>query len=106
MKRRHVTEDGRTLGNHHENPLLNSIIYDVEFQDGRVREYGANIIAEAMYSTIDPNGHRSCKLDCIFNHQSDKRAATDNYVTAKSGQRRLRKTTVGWKLLVCWTDET
>jgi len=29
-----------------DNPLLNTLIYDVEFPDGNIKKYAANIIAE------------------------------------------------------------
>ena len=35
------------------NPFLNSIMYEVEFKDGHVQEYRANIIAENMLSRVD-----------------------------------------------------
>jgi hypothetical protein len=31
---------------------------------------------------------------------------TDKYLTTTSGQQRMRKTTVGWKLLVKWADSS
>ena len=40
--------DGRTAGIYHENPRLNSIIYDVEFPDSQIKEYSANMIAKNM----------------------------------------------------------
>ena len=30
----------------------------------------------------------------------------DKYIITKHGTKRLRKTTVGWKLLVCWKDNS
>ena len=41
---------------YNENPLLNSIIYDVEFPDGQIKEYAANVIAQNMYSQVDSEG--------------------------------------------------
>ena len=46
-------DNGNVIGSYNENPLLNSIIYDVEFPDGEIREYAANMIAQNMYSQID-----------------------------------------------------
>ena len=42
--------DGEVIGTYDENPFLNTIIYDVEFPDGEIKEYAANVIAENMYS--------------------------------------------------------
>ena len=48
------------------NPFLNTTIYDVEFPDGEIREYCANVIAENMYSQVDAEGYRYQLLDTIF----------------------------------------
>ena len=57
VKGRHVGPNGEVTGQFHKNPLLNSIVYDVEFPDGAIQEYSANIIAQNMYSTLDEDGH-------------------------------------------------
>ena len=108
VKRRHKSDDGQVTGQFHQNPMLNSIIYDVEFPNGTVREYGANIIAENMYSTLDEHGHQQQIMDGILDHSKDDTAVCmeDKYLITKSGQRRLRKSTRGWKLLVRWKDES
>ena len=43
-------EHGKIVGTYDTNPLLNTLVYDVEFPDGDVREFSANIICENMYS--------------------------------------------------------
>ena len=49
--------NGEVVGTYNENPFLNTIIYDVEFPDGEIKEYGANVITENMYSQVDSDGH-------------------------------------------------
>ena len=97
---------GNPIGSYNQNPLLNTIIYDVEFPDGEIREYSANIIAQNMYAQVDSNGHTQLLLDSILDYHMDDDAVpmSQKYVTTKSGQKRLRKTTQGWKLLVLWKD--
>eukprot|EP00957_Ditylum_brightwellii_P119803 9140705-Ditylum_brightwellii.AAC.1 len=41
-KRRALGPHGRTAGSYHDNPMLNSLVYKVEFPDGEVKEYAAN----------------------------------------------------------------
>jgi hypothetical protein len=53
---RSVGPDGQTTGTYHKNPILNLIVYDVEFPDGEVKEYAANIIAENLLSQVDSEG--------------------------------------------------
>ena len=42
--------DGNIVGTYDDNPILNTIVYDVEFPDGAVKQYAANVIAENMYT--------------------------------------------------------
>lgn len=53
IKMRHVDPDGQVTGEFNNNPLLNSIIYDVEFTDGSLKEYSANVLVENIYSSVD-----------------------------------------------------
>ena len=71
------------------NPLLNSIVYDIEFLDGAIKQYSANIIAQNMFSQVDEHGHSRTLLYCIVDHKSDRRAVRkeDKYVFTKSGQK-------------------
>ena len=96
-------ENGQIIGTYHENPMLNTVVYDVEFPDGEIKEYGANIIAENMYAQVDSDGHRHQLVDGIIDFKKDPDKAVsmaDKYIVTKSGQRRMRKSTTGWKLLV------
>jgi hypothetical protein len=81
-------------------------VYDVEFPDGEVHEYSANVIAENIYAQSDIDGHTYNILDGIVDYERDPSAVakSDKYITAKSGQRHLRKSTKGWKLLIAWKD--
>ena len=101
-----VGSDGKVIGEYNDNPVLNTLIYECEFPDGTVKEYAANQIAESIFDQADPDGHRSRMLKAIVGHKSSGLAVkkVDKYITTKSGQQRLRKTTVGWKLLVEWND--
>ena len=101
--------DGNVAGKYDDNPYLNSIIYEVELADGRIKEYGANIIAENMLTQVDSNGFSLSLMEGIIDYKHDDSIAiskTDKYITTSRGQRRLRKTTVGWKLLVKWRDQS
>ena len=47
---RTISPQGKISGSCHENPILKSIIYDVEFPDPETKEYAANILAENLLS--------------------------------------------------------
>ena len=44
--------DGELIGKSNPNPLLDTSVYEVEFEDGSVERYHANIIAEHIYSQV------------------------------------------------------
>ena len=105
VARRPLDADGRMTGTYHDNPFLNTITYDVEFSNGQVKEYGANIMAENMLTQVDLDGYSLSLMDSIIDHLRDPSQAIpmeDKYITTKSRLKWLRKTTKGWKLLIKW----
>ena len=87
VKKRQIGLDGNEIGAYSSNPMLNTLIYEVEYPDGSIRDYGANVIAENIYSQVDEHGYRQQTLDCIMEHSKDNKAVSksDKYVTTKSG---------------------
>ena len=93
--------DGNINGTYDLNPFANTMVYDVQFPDGQIKEYAANVIAENMYNQVDPNGHKVNFLDSIVNYRKDDTAVERDkmYITTKSGRQRIRMTTHGWDFL-------
>ena len=54
-----IDDNGNYVGNYDDNPVLNTLLYNVKFSDGTVREYTANTIIENMYSQVDYDGQSS-----------------------------------------------
>ena len=106
VMRRARNSAGNTEGVYDHNPLKNSVIYEVEFPDGQVKEYAANTIAENIYSKVDLDGYSTSMFDGIKDYdKSDEALKMDQrFITTKSNKKRLRQTTIGWKLLVSWKD--
>ena len=103
VTQRTIGPDGQVKGTYDNNPYLNSIIYDVEFPDGKVKEYAANIIAENMLTQVDSDGMSTTLMEAIVDHQRDEVKELqhhDKYVQTKNGMCHLRKTTKGWELLI------
>ena len=98
--------DGALIVTYDDNPILNTMLYEVEFPDGEIREYSANVIAENMYRQVDSEGFASTILDSITDHKKDNNAIprSDGYIVSPNGQRRMRATTSGWSLNVQWKD--
>ena len=46
--RRSENDEGRMICTFNENPLLNTLLYECEFNDGTTKEYAANTIASNM----------------------------------------------------------
>ena len=76
------TETGKTTGTFDDNPYLNSVIYDVGFPDGEIKQYAANVIAENMYSQVDADGFQFNLLNSILDFKKDDTAVAreDMYV--------------------------
>ena len=50
---RAIRPNGGVAGTYDDNPHLNTMIYEVEFPDGELKEYAANVIAENMLTQVD-----------------------------------------------------
>ena len=92
---------GNYKGESHNNPMLDTRIYDVIFPGVAVRQYSANSIAENMYSQVDQEGNTMALLDTIIDHRRDKSVIriTDSTINT-------RFTTQGWYVNVQWKDGT
>ena len=104
---RTLGSDGRTVGRYHEKPIMNSMLYDVEFPDGQVKEYAANIISENILSQVDSEGFTTSHLESIVDYRVNDSAVPKSrgFITSGNGQRKRRKTTKGWELLVRWINK-
>ena len=105
VKQRKRDNDGNLIGRSHSNPLLDTSIYDVEFTDGSIESFSANIIAESIFSHVDEEGNPFVLLDEIIDHRADATAIQqqNGYVTFR-GRRCPKRTTRGWFLCVQWKD--
>jgi hypothetical protein len=108
MKRRKRDADKNPARRRHDNPLLDTREYEVEFQDGATDMFTANIIAESMYSQVDEVGNSYSLISEIVDHKSGGTPALrrdDDFEQVNTdGRQRHRHTTRGWKLLVTWKD--
>jgi hypothetical protein len=104
--RRSMDDNGKVIGN--LDGSLKSLVYDVEFPDGAVKQYAANVIAENFPSQVDSSGYHSQFLSHISQHERLGNAVSkkDAYITTKRGVRKMRQTTIGWKFLCNWKDGT
>lgn len=107
VRNRKRYHDGTVRGHAHKNPVLDTRTYEVEFPDGQVAEYAANVIAQNMFSQCDAEGNQYLLMKEIVDWRKDDTAVekVDMYVGSGSN-RHKRKTTKGWQLQVEWKDGT
>ena len=104
---RSVDKHGVPIGRSNNNPILDSREYRVDFEDGEVLDYAANVIAENLYSQVDSEGRRYLLMDSIIDQKSDKNAvAKDDEFVVVNGKRHRKKTTKGWSFNIQWKYET
>ena len=105
---RSVEPDGTIIGSYDDNPMLNSFLYDVEFPDGQVKEYLANVLAENMLTRVDRDGFSVTLLEAIIDYKKDESAINiaDKYIITPKRRKTLCRTTQSWKLKVLWKDQS
>ena len=104
--RRSVDNDGQTTGVYDENPALNTMIYDVQFEDGRIQKYAANIIAQNVLEQVDNEGNYAERIEAVLDHRRQGNAVSKGkmYVTMRDGRKKLRQSTAGWDFKVRFTN--
>ena len=104
--RKSVDENGQVIGAHNENPLLYTLVYNVEFPDGAVKNYAANLIAENVLSQVNLNGYYTNTMEEILDHERDGTAVrmADKFFKTKQVKLTQRHMTFGWSLLIKWKN--
>ena len=92
-----VDKPDNIIGTYDNNPILNSHLYEVEFTDGEVKYFAANIILESCMLQVESNSHHYQLLDCITNVRCDDQAIakSDGYNTTKRRKFKRHGKTVG-----------
>jgi hypothetical protein len=101
--------DGKPVGTSNSNPILDTRVYDVEFPDGHVEEFTANVIAECIYSQVDREGRQYLMMREIIDHRKDGNAVlvADMWIEGNgSRNRHMRRTTKGWQMCIAWKNGT
>ena len=92
------------IGVAHDNPMLDTIIYEIKYHNGHKASLTANTIAKNLFSQIDREGNRRVLLDCISGHRTNgtELPIDETYITSKNGGHRKHQTTKGWEILFQW----
>ena len=89
---------GRPIGIESENTIINTRMYEVEYQDAHTVALAANIIAENIFAQVDDEGNRSILFDKIVDVRTDGTQVLqqDAFVnTSSRTQRRVTTTKAG-----------
>jgi hypothetical protein len=90
----------------HDNPILDTRLYEVEYLDGHKAAITANTVAENILAQVDHDGHRQMLFEAIIDHRNDGTALQGEKASIKnsSGVSRNVETTKGWECLIQWHD--
>jgi hypothetical protein len=104
---RHLRDkDGLPIGKANSNPILDTIMYEVEYADGHKASLAANAITENMFAQIDNEGNLHILFEAIADHRMDGSEVKQQgaFITTRSGTTRRKETTKRWEILVKWKD--
>jgi len=103
VKRRATDIHGNMIGKSNANPLLDTALYEVELEDGTMDRIFANTIANNIYSQLDNEGKEILVMNEIIDHRKDGTAISKE---PHEKNKKPRKTTKGWQILIEWKDES
>ena len=72
-----VAPDGRALGTYNDIPPLNTMMYEIEFDDGNVKEYEATMMADDFLAQVDDDGFSTSMMKAIVDWENDNAYVTD-----------------------------
>ena len=100
--------DGNPVEHANDNPILDTISYIVDFDDGDPTKLTANMIAGSLYSQCDSGGNQYVLLEEIVNHQHlpTPIKLSDQKINCADGKSYLKHLTVGWQLCCQWKDSS
>ena len=106
VRKRAIDDHNNPIGVAHDNPILDTRAYVVEFIDGDQQIITANIIAENILSQVDEDGHTLMLIDEILDHRTTDEllSGDDAFYTDRGGNKRIRRSTKGWEICVVWKD--
>ena len=80
--------DGKVMDTYDDTLILNTVLYEVKFPDGQVREYAANVIVENMLTQVNSDGFTLTMMKGIVDFNMDPAVVISKdkkYLIMKSG---------------------
>ena len=99
---------GLPIDRSHNNPILDTRMYEVEYKDRHKSSLAANEIAENVFDEVNVEGNWHVLLQDVVDHRYDGTDATeqDVFITTRTRTKRLRETTNEVEVLVKWNDDS
>ena len=106
VKKRLRYKDGLPIGRAHNNPILDTRMYEVEYNDRHKASLASNSIAENIFDQVDGDGNRHVIFQEIVDHRYDSKEVKekDAFITTRTGTKSFRETTKEVEVLVQWKD--
>ena len=94
-------ENGNLVGTAHDNPLVDSRMYKIEYEDGYRVPVATNVIVENLFNQVNEDGYKVMVLDEIIGHRTDgsEVEGKDAFIVAANGIKRKKETTRGHYVL-------
>ena len=99
-------KDGRPIGTASENPILDSRMYEVKYEDCHKVAMAANAIASNLFAQVDQDVQRFVLFDEIIDWRTDgsQIKLEDAFIHINNGNKGRRETTKGWEVCIQWKD--
>ena len=101
--------NGDPIGEANPNPIMDSRIYELEYPDGRIEEFGVNVIGENLGTQLDEDRWDSGLLEEIVEFRCNDQIAIpmeEGFTILPNGERRPVVTTKGWDVKARWKDRS
>ena len=84
--------NGLPFGTANQNPILDSLMYEVEYQDGHKSSLSANVIDKNMFAQVDKEGNRHIPFQEIVDYRVNGKEIKqqDDFITTNTSTRRRR----------------
>ena len=96
----YLDKEGRMICAPDSNLYMNTVLYEIKFEDGTSKAYGANIITENTWRSVNNKGYQEDSLHSIVDIRFKKNATKNAFMYDRNDKRILKKTTRGVDLLV------
>ena len=91
-----------------DNPILDSIIYEVEYLNGYVVTMAASVNSKNLFAQVYQEGNRFALIESIIDTRTGgtQTLQQDSFVVTKSGTKQRKNITKIWEVCIQWKDES